>query len=107
MAGPTRKLLPPLDANETLKSAAARSGVYIGAAINYNGMTGGHGPNYPAIALSQFDLHTAENECKVGPIHPQQNSYAFTQCDYIIGASIKNGSHPRMHNYCWGGCILH
>ena len=43
MAGPTRELLPPLDANETLKSAAARTGVHIGAAINTNGMSGGHG----------------------------------------------------------------
>lgn len=54
MPGPTRALLPPLDANETLKSAAARAGVFIGAAINNNGMSGGHGPNYPAIALSQL-----------------------------------------------------
>jgi hypothetical protein len=82
MDGPTRVVPPPLDANETLKSAAARAGVHIGAAINYAGMAqGAHGAQYPVIALSQLDLFTAENECKVGSVRPGPTTYSFGQCE--------------------------
>jgi hypothetical protein len=42
------------------------AGIYIGAAINYGGMHGNQGGSaYADTALSQFNLFTAENECKV------------------------------------------
>ena len=73
-----------------------------GAAVNYAGMHDGkQGAQYPATALSQFNLWTAENECKVGPVHPQPTEYAFTQCDYLAAAAVANSSVFRMHNYCW------
>lgn len=102
MAGPTRALAAPLDAGQSLKDAAAAAGIYIGAAINYGGMSQGQqGAQYPAVALSQFNLFTAENECKVGPVHPQPTTYAFAQCDYLAATAVANGSAFRMHNYCW------
>ena len=68
MAAPTRSLPQPFDASESLKQAAQKAGIYVGAAINYRGMhDGGDGAQYPSIALSQFDIFTAENECKVRP----------------------------------------
>jgi hypothetical protein len=61
-----RPLPTVLDANETLKAAAERAGIFIGAAINYAGMNqNSQGPNYPAIALQQFSIFTAENEVRV------------------------------------------
>lgn len=92
VAGPSRALPRPLDAAESLKDAATRAGIYIGAAINYGGMHGQYGPEYAATALSQFSLFTAENECKWGPIHPQPAGYAFEQCDYLASAATGNGS---------------
>lgn len=66
MAGPTKPLPRPLDASESLKDAAKRAGVYMGAAINYAGMEqGNQGPQYPQVALGQFDLFTAE-KCVAG-----------------------------------------
>ena len=63
--GPSRPLPTVLDANESLKSAAARAGIFIGAAVNYGGLTGAtQGPLYPITALSQFSLFTAENEVR-------------------------------------------
>lgn len=101
-AKPSRPLPQPIDAGQSLKDAAKSAGIYIGAAINYGGMhDGSQGAAYPATALSQFDLFTAENECKVGPIHPQVNTYEFAQCDYLTSTAITNGSVMRMHNYCW------
>lgn len=90
--GPSRKLPVPLDATETLKSAAERAGIYVAAAINYNGMTGGIGPEYPAIALSQFSGFTAENECKVSETQPAPGTYTYDQCTYIVQQAINNGS---------------
>lgn len=95
--GPLRVLPPPLDATQTLREAAAAAGIHIGAAINYGGMHDiAYGPNYAATALREFDLFTAENECKVGPVHPEVNEYAFDECDYIISTAVRNGSLPRM-----------
>ena len=103
VAGPTRELPRPLDAAESLKDAAAKAGIYVGAAINYGGMAGGqYSPSYPATALSQFSLFTAENECKWGPIHPQPAGYAYEQCDYLASTSIANKSVFRFHNTAWG-----
>jgi endo-1,4-beta-xylanase len=36
-------------------------------------------------------------------VHPEVNTYAFPQCDYIMGAGPANSSDSvaRMHNYCW------
>lgn len=62
MAGPTRVIPPPLDANETLRAAAKRAGIYVAAAVNYGGMaSGSQGPQYPVVALTQFDGFTAES----------------------------------------------
>ena len=102
--GPLRTLPPPLDATQTLREAAAAAGIHVGAAINYGGMHGNYGPNYAATALREFNLFTAENECKVGPIHPGVNQYAFEQCDFIIGTAIANGSLPRMCVSVWWRC---
>ena len=102
MAGPTRALPAPLNAAQSLKDAAAAAGIYVGAAINYGGMSEGkQGAQYPAVALSQFNLFTAENECKVGPVHPQPQQYDFAQCDFLAAAAVANASAFRMHNYCW------
>ena len=63
---PLRPLPTPLRAGETLKEAAAKAGIHVDAAINYQGMMGQtQGPNSAPTALSQFSAFTAENECKV------------------------------------------
>ena len=101
-SAPTRALPVPRDAAQSLKEAAAAAGIYIGAAVNYGGMhDGSQGTRYPATALTQFSLWTAENECKVGPIHPQPATYAFAQCDYLAAGAVANSSVFRMHNVCW------
>jgi GH35 family endo-1,4-beta-xylanase len=101
MSGPTRAVPAPLSAGQTLRDAAAAAGIYIGAAVNYGGMHDGtQGAQYPATALAQFNLFTAENECKVGPVHPQPDVYAFGQCDFLAETAIANASF-RMHNFCW------
>lgn len=104
MEGPTRVLLPPLDAGQSLKAAAAAAGIHIGAAINYGGMNGGQGGAiYPNTAISQFDLFTAENECKWQSVSPLVDEYTFAQCDFIMGAGVANTSSQqnRLHNLCW------
>ena len=101
-AGPTRTLPVPLDAAQSLKDAAAKAGIFIGAAINYGGIHGNsQGPQYPAVAQSQFSLFTAENECKVGPVHPEVDTYAFAQCDALATFTNLNQSAFRLHNLCW------
>ena len=63
-AGPTRALRTPINADDTLRSAANKTGVWIGCAANYRDMTRAD-TTYRTLALAQFDLVTAENEVRL------------------------------------------
>ena len=65
--GPTRPLTVSagVGAPDTLRGAADAAGVFMGTAANYAGMSSNTDTQYRAIALGEFNLATAENECKV------------------------------------------
>ncbi|MBE7172390.1 MAG: endo-1,4-beta-xylanase [Williamsia sp.] len=53
------------------------------------------------LILRQFNSLTAENAMKMGPIHPEQNRYFWTDADAIVDFAQKNGLKVRGHNLCW------
>ena len=71
----------------TLRQAAAHRGLWIGAATNVQGVTGYSEPQYRPLEQAQFSLTTAENACKVGPIHPERGRYNWAGCDAIFAAA--------------------
>lgn len=85
----------------TLRDAAAKRGIYVGAAVNA-GHLGGDSA-YKALAQNQYNLVTAENACKWGPIEHQQGKFNFTQCDELRDFALQTMKGVfRGHNLCWG-----
>jgi endo-1,4-beta-xylanase len=54
-----------------------------------------------ALILQQFNSLTPENAMKMGPIHPQENRYAWDNADAIVAFAQANGLKVRGHNLCW------
>ena len=95
--------IPPAPAGMTLRDAADRHGVFIGAATNVEGLTSTTDLLYKAVEQTHFSLTTAENACKVGPIHPAPgpNGYSWAGCDTIFAEAEKANQTVRGHNLCW------
>jgi len=85
--------------NQTLRQAAAGR-VYIGSELNYANLH--NDQTYATIGIAEYDLTTAENECKFPSVEPQRNQFTTTQCDYIRSAMMDTGGVFRLHNMVWG-----
>jgi len=53
------------------------------------------------LILQQFASMTPENAMKMGPIHPQENSYNFVGGDSIAAFAKRNNLKLRGHTLCW------
>jgi len=85
----------------TLRQAAASHGVFIGTATNAGYLADPADPKYKLVEQAQFDLVTAENACKVGPIHPERDTYDWKGCDSVFDAAEMANQTVRGHNLCW------
>lgn len=84
----------------TLREAAAKKGIFMGAAVN-TGIS--RDATYKALAQKQYNLATAENACKWGATHPQQGKFDFSNCDEIRNFTLNEMKGTfRGHNLCWG-----
>lgn len=93
--------IPPAPPGVTLRGAAEKHGLLMGAATNVKGVSEA-GP-YRTTEQAQYSLTTAENACKVGPIHPREgpNGYDWTGCDTIFAQAEASNQSIRGHNLCW------
>ena len=94
-------LVAVVSAENTLRGAALHRGILIGAATNEGGLANASEPQYKRIEQAQFSITTAENSCKVGPIHPAPDKYDFSGCDAVFDAAEAAGQKVRGHNLCW------
>ena len=70
--------VPPAPMNVTLREAAEPHHIYVGAATNAIALANATDPTYKRLEQSQFDIVTAENACKFGPLHPERNTYDWS-----------------------------
>jgi len=54
-----------------------------------------------ALILAQFNSLTPENAMKMGPIHPEQDRYNWSDADAIVDFAQAHGLRVRGHNLCW------
>jgi endo-1,4-beta-xylanase len=54
-----------------------------------------------ALILKEFNAMTPENAMKMGPIHPEENRYNWTDADKIADFAVKNSLKLRGHTLCW------
>jgi endo-1,4-beta-xylanase len=53
------------------------------------------------LIKQQFNSITPENAMKMGPIHPEENRYFWTDADAIVDFAQKNKLRVRGHNLLW------
>jgi endo-1,4-beta-xylanase len=77
---------------------------YIGTAITPRQIDGSN-PQAAALIAREFNSIVAENDMKMGPIHPRpgndDSSYNFGPADALIEFGLKNKMFIIGHNLCW------
>ncbi|HEY3405483.1 MAG TPA: endo-1,4-beta-xylanase [Ohtaekwangia sp.] len=53
------------------------------------------------LITQEFNSITAENAMKMGPIHPKENEYFWTNADSIVAFAQRNNMKLRGHTLCW------
>lgn len=53
------------------------------------------------LVTRHFNSLTAENAMKMGPIHPSEKVFAWTNSDSIVAFAQRNGMKMRGHTLCW------
>lgn len=53
------------------------------------------------LIRQHFNSLTAENAMKMGPIHPKENEYYWSQSDSIVAFAERNNLKLRGHTLCW------
>lgn len=71
----------------------------IGVAVSPSNLTLGTGER--VIIDKEFNSLTAENVMKMGPMHPQENTYYWDDADKIVNFAIANNMKVRGHTLCW------
>ncbi|MEP6947772.1 MAG: endo-1,4-beta-xylanase [Ginsengibacter sp.] len=69
----------------------------IGVAVTPGNLSG----NESNLMLGEFNSLTPENAMKMGPIHPKENEYFWTDADSIVNFAQHHGLKVRGHNLCW------
>lgn len=70
----------------------------IGVAVNQDNISD---PAQIEIIKKQFNSITAENDMKVGEMHPKEGVWNFEKADKIANFCRENGIKLRGHNLCW------
>lgn len=69
----------------------------IGAAVTPRNLKG----EEAQMVLKNFNSLTAENDMKMGPIHPEEDRYNWGPADEIVNFAHNNGLKMRGHTLCW------
>lgn len=83
----------------TLRGALDGKHFFVGAALNFDHIR--EDKDYASIAGQEFNLLTAENECKTNTIAQAINRFDFIKCDYIRLYAKKYNMAMRGHNLLW------
>ena len=78
----------------------APSTLFVGAAANLGYLNSED--NYKSTLSHQYNLITAENECKWGATEPEQDTFTFDSCDALGAYAQESNTTFRGHNLCWG-----
>jgi endo-1,4-beta-xylanase len=71
----------------------------IGAAVSVGLMQGNS--RYNAIVKKEFSSITAENAMKFGGLHPAQNTFNWTDADYLVNFAQINNKRIHGHTLVW------
>lgn len=71
----------------------------FGAAVNVSLLK--NRPAYREVVLKEYNSLTPENAMKASAIHPQQNTYNWTDADYLVDFARQNNKRVHGHTLIW------
>lgn len=71
----------------------------FGAAVNISLLK--NRTAYRELVIKEFNSLTPENAMKAGVIHPQENTYNWTDADYLISFAKENNKRVHGHTLIW------
>lgn len=92
------------DALRNLSSASSRK-LPIGVAISLTPLM--TNSLYRALAISQFNMWTTENDLKPQFVHPQPSVYSFKDADMLVNTALANGIKVHGHTLVFGEANPH
>ena len=81
-----------------MRALAEEKDFYIGVAVNGWYL---NDQQYANTLTREFNILTAENAMKFGPLSPEPGQYNFTEADAIMYFAIENGMRVRGHTLVW------
>ncbi len=85
--------------NESLRSAAENSGVFIGTAVAVSPLR--EEKIYRETVEREFNIIVAENAFKWSSVHSQKESFDFRDTDFLVKFAEKNKMKMRGHTLVW------
>jgi endo-1,4-beta-xylanase len=85
-------------AGQTLRQAAQRSGLMVGAALNVGYLSE---PAYTSTLGREFNMVEPEDAMKWLVIRPNQSTFDFSAGDAVVGFAQVHGMQVRGHNLLW------
>ncbi|KAJ3054369.1 hypothetical protein HK097_001978 [Rhizophlyctis rosea] len=85
---------------QTLKSAAASKGKYVGT-ITDPAYINGSDRTYNTIALNEFNYVSAENSMKWDAIEPSNGGFSWNNADTVVNWAQQNNMKIRGHTLVW------
>jgi endo-1,4-beta-xylanase len=83
---------------ESLKQAAAPSGLLVGSAVSYSEI---NELAFAQLIARQCSIVVSENDMKWKALRPAPDKFDFTRADALVAFARKNGIKIRGHNLCW------
>ena len=71
----------------------------MGAALNVSLMK--NNTKYNGVVTKEYNSITAENAMKFGALHPAQNTYNWTDAEYLVDYAQSNGKRIHGHTLVW------
>jgi endo-1,4-beta-xylanase len=103
---PTSGTLDPVPAEPDvpLRDLADERGIGIGAAVGGSlVLPESQADPYAATLAREFNVMTAENDMKHGPLRPSRDEFRFDRADALVAFAERNGMRVRGHTLVWHG----
>jgi endo-1,4-beta-xylanase len=89
----------PTAPGETLRALADRRGLAIGAAVDVTALRSDM--SYAQTLAREFNILTAENVLKFGPLRPARDRFDFSAADELVQFAQNNNMQVRGHTLVW------
>ena len=93
---PSPELTIPVDESVTLQNAMPFK---FGAAVNNSLLR--QTAAYRNVVIKEFNSLTSENAMKFAQLHPSENTYTWTEADYLVDFAQQNGKRVHGHTLIW------